>query len=239
MSVFKRPQLRCKVEANTCSLKPGDSLYDTIYPPIHDLRVQPVRPVYHQERYLQLLEQNYKSYGLPFKDRKLPVLPKYVKPITQEEPDVQFYDRVYLMITILKSGIVRVKLNTGMVDLYEKYFKYNKHPPQKSIIKVYRSLGFSEKLIKKIEASYRKIPSRLVAFQKCIDSVFNRPSASKPKKKKVVVVVVEPDPEELIKDEIVEEEVDEDDDPGEDGEMDVEADADADEEVEEEYVNDD
>jgi len=165
MSVFKRPQLRCKFETNTCSLKPGDSLYDTIYPPIHDLRVQPVRPVYHQERYLQLLEQNYKSYGLPFKDRKLPVLPKYVKPITQEEPDVQFYDRVYLMITILKSGIVRVKLNTGMVDLYEKYFKYNKHPPQKSIIKVYRSLGFSEKLIKKIEASYRKYHQDLLHFR--------------------------------------------------------------------------
>jgi len=165
MSVFKRPQLRCKVEANTCSLKPGDSLYDTIYPPIHDLRVQPVRPVYHQERYLQLLEQNYKSYGLPFKDRKLPVLPKYVKPITQEEPDVQFYDRVYLMITILKSGIVRVKLNTGMVDLYEKYFKYNKHPPQKSIIKVYRSLGFSEKLIKRLKHHIEKYHQDLLHFR--------------------------------------------------------------------------
>jgi len=165
MSVFKRPQLRCKFETNTCYLKPGDSLYDTIYPPIHDLRVQPVRPVYHQERYLQLLEQNYKSYGLPFKDRKLPVLPKYVKPITQEEPDVQFYDRVYLMITILKSGIVRVKLNTGMVDLYEKYFKYNKHPPQKSIIKVYRSLGFSEKLIKRLKHHIEKYHQDLLHFR--------------------------------------------------------------------------
>jgi len=166
------------------------------------------------------------------KDLKLPPMTEYIKPFVQEEPDIQFYDRVYLTTQILKNGKVKIKLNTGLVDLYEKFYKYNKHPPQKSVIKVYRSFGFSETLIHKIEKSYNKIPSRLVAFQKCIDKVFNKPSVSKPKKKKVETLpTVDDDPEELIKDEIVEEE-EEDDDPGEDGEMDVEVEVE--EEVEEE-----
>lgn len=232
MSLLKRPSLRSRVEVSSCKLVPGDPLYDLVHPTLDEDLVQSIRPVYHQERYLQLLERNYKSYGLPMKDLKLPPMTEYIKPFVQEEPDIQFYDRVYLTTQILKNGKVKIKLNTGLVDLYEKFYKYNKHPPQKSVIKVYRSFGFSETLIHKIEKSYNKIPSRLVAFQKCIDKVFNKPSVSKPKKKKVETLpTVDDDPEELIKDEIVEEE-EEDDDPGEDGEMDVEVEVE--EEVEEE-----
>lgn len=247
MSLLKRPPLRSKVGTFSCKLVPGDPLYDRIHSCIGDECVAPrrpddrmrvVRPVYNQEDYLRLLKRNYNFYGLQMKDLKLPPMTTYVKPYVQEEPDIQFYDRVYLMTQILKNGRVKIKLNAGMADLYEKYFKYNQHPPQKSIIKVYRSLGFSETLIKKIERSYKRIPSRLVAFQSCIDKIFNKPSVSKPKKKKVEPLPdMTDEPDELIKDEVVEEDIDEDDDPGEDGEMDVEVEVE--EEVEEEFIDND
>jgi hypothetical protein len=229
--MFKRPPLRRKVETISVRLKPGDPIYERIHPPIDDVRVQQKRPVYHQKEYLRLLEKNYKYYGLVMKDLKLPTVTEYVKPFVQKEPEIEFYDRIYVMMSVLKSGKVKIRINTGMYDLYEKYYKYNKHPPQKSVLKVYKSLGFSDTFLKRVEASYKKIPSRLVAFQKCIDRVFNKPSVSKPKKKKIVEEV---EPEEAIEDEVGEE----DDDPGEDGEMDVEVDIE--EEVEEEeFIDDD
>jgi hypothetical protein len=227
--MFKRPPLRRKVDTVSVRLRPGDPLYERIHPPVDDIRVHPKRPVYHQEEYLRLLERNYKSYGLVMKDMKLPTVAEYVKPFEQKEPVIEFYDRIYVMTSVLKSGKVKIKINTGMYDLYEKYYKYNKHPPQKSVLKVYKSLGFSDAFLKRVEASYKKIPSRLIAFQKCIDKVFNKPSVSKPKKKKIVEEV---EPEEVVEDE-------EDDDPGEDGGMDVEIDIEEEVEEEEEFIDDD
>jgi hypothetical protein len=227
--MFKRPPLRRKVDTVSVRLRPGDPLYERIHPPVDDIRVHPKRPVYHQEEYLRLLERNYKSYGLVMKDMKLPTVTEYVKPFEQKEPVIEFYDRIYVMTSVLKSGKVKIKINTGMYDLYEKYYKYNKHPPQKSVLKVYKSLGFSDAFLKRVEASYKKIPSRLIAFQKCIDKVFNKPSVSKPKKKKIVEEV---EPEEVVEDE-------EDDDPGEDGGMDVEIDIEEEVEEEEEFIDDD
>lgn len=232
MSMFKRPPLRRKVDTVSVRLRPGDPLYERIHPPVDDIRVHPKRPVYHQEEYLRLLERNYKSYGLVMKDMKLPTVADYIKPFEQKEPVIEFYDRIYVMTSVLKSGKVKIKINTGMYDLYEKYYKYNKHPPQKSVLKVYKSLGFSDAFLKRVEASYKKIPSRLIAFQKCIDKVFNKPSVSKPKKKKIVEEV---EPEEVIEDEVGEE----DDDPGEDGGMDVEVDIEEEVEEEEEFIDDD
>lgn len=230
--MFKRPPLRRKVDTVSVRLRPGDPLYERIHPPVDDIRVHPKRPVYHQEEYLRLLERNYKLYGLVMKDMKLPTVTEYVKPFEQKEPVIEFYDRIYVMTSVLKSGKVKIKINTGMYDLYEKYYKYNKHPPQKSVLKVYKSLGFSDAFLKRVEASYKKIPSRLIAFQKCIDKVFNKPSVSKPKKKKIVEEV---EPEEVIEDEVGEE----DDDPGEDGGMDVEVDIEEEVEEEEEFIDDD
>jgi hypothetical protein len=231
--------LRRKVETISVRLKPGDPLYERIHPPIDTVQVQQKIPVYHQKEYLKLLEKNYKYYGLPMKDLKLPTVTEYVKPFEQKEPDIEFYDRIYVMTSILKSGKVKIKINTGMYDLYEKYYRYNKQPPQKSVLKVYKSLGFSDAFLKRVEASYKKIPSRVIAFQKCIDKVFNKPSVSKAKKKKVEPEP-EVDPEDLIKVDVVEDEDDnDDDDPGEDGEMDVEVEVDEVEEYGEEYINDD
>lgn len=230
--MFKRPPLRRKVDTVSVRLRPGDPLYERIHPPVDDIRVHPKRPVYHQEEYLRLLERNYKSYGLVMKDMKLPTVAEYVKPFEQKEPVIEFYDRIYVMTSVLKSGKVKIKINTGMHDLYEKYYKYNKHPPQKSVLKVYKSLGFSDAFLKRVEASYKKIPSRLIAFQKCIDKVFNKPSVSKPKKKRIIEEV---EPEEVIEDEVGEE----DDDPGEDGGMDVEIDIEEEVEEEEEFIDDD
>jgi hypothetical protein len=167
------------------------------------------------------------------KDLRLPPESVYTPSEKPVEPDIHYYDRVYVMMSVLKSGKVKVKINTGMRDMYDKYYKHNKHPPQKTVVKVYKSLGFSESFIQRIEASYKKIPERAKAFSKCIDRVFNKPSVSKPKKKK-------PEPEQVEENE--EEEEEEDDDPGEDGEMDVEVEVDEVEEVEEveeEYFNDD
>jgi hypothetical protein len=229
----KRPPLRPKVECVPHRLEKGDYLYDLIHATPIKSATPEKRPVYKQDDYLRLLKRNYEFYGLDMKDLRLPPESVYTPSEKPVEPDIHYYDRVYVMMSVLKSGKVKVKINTGMRDMYDKYYKHNKHPPQKTVVKVYKSLGFSESFIQRIEASYKKIPERAKAFSKCIDRVFNKPSVSKPKKKK-------PEPEQVEENE--EEEEEEDDDPGEDGEMDVEVEVDEVEEVEEveeEYFNDD
>ena len=125
-----------------------------------------------------------------------------------------------------------------MYEMYQKYWKNGDHPPQKTMIKNLKSLGFSEQFIKKVENSYKKIPARVAAFEKCIDRVFNKPSVPKTKQKKKKT---ETEPEPVPEDDPDIEEDDDDHVQGEDFTMDVEVDPDDEDEAvnEEEFIDDD
>jgi len=125
---------------------------------------------------------------------------------------------------------VRVKLNTTIGDLHDKYYNKQKSPPLKALVQAYKSLGYSNAFLEKIIKSHDKKIKITESFN--VDTAFGKEPVKKKKKKE------EPEPEVEEEDE---DEEDEDDDPGEDGEMDVEREDD-DEVVEqnaEEFIDDD
>ena len=239
MSTFIRPPLRRKVVPVPFSKpEPGTFLYQLTKSEYDGKYNCQKNPVYHQDSYLKALKKNYEYWGVEYKDPELPPTPVYIPPQTVKEPYIPFADHVQVTMNVLKSGKIRIKINACMFDMYQKYWKNGEHPPQKTMIKNLKSLGFSEQFIKRVENSYKKIPARTAAFEKCIDRVFNKPSVpkTKPKKKKT-----EPEQETVPEDDIENEEDDEDHVQGEDYTMDVEVDPDDDDEVvnEEEFIDDD
>lgn len=241
MSTFIRPPLRRKVVPIPFSKpEPGTFLHELTKSEYDGKFVRQKDPVYHQESYLKALKKNYEYWGLDYKDPGLPPTPEYIPPETVKEPHIPFADHVQVTMNILKSGKIRIKINPCMYDMYQKYWKNGDHPPQKTMIKNLKSLGFSERFIKRVENNYKRIPARVAAFEKCIDRVFNKPSVPKTKSKKKKSEQ-EPEQETVPEDDPENEEDDEDHVQGEDYTMDVEVDPDDDDEAvnEEEFIDDD
>ena len=237
--MYKRPlpRTRSRYDERRCNEKPkeGTFLYNILNPGPTTFAKFEKQSVYHQDSYLKLLKQNYKNLGIEFKD---PCLPEYVPPPKPEvinEPELMAPDRVYLKLRYLKSGIVRVKLETSFVSLYEKYYSKNKMPPQKSVIAAYKSFGFSDKFLDRIKKNYIRLPILQKRFEKVFEKIFNKETVKKTKKKKEEEQVVEDLPEE----EKEEDDDEEDDVVNMENEMDVEVDEeDVEEVVEDDYISD-
>jgi hypothetical protein len=235
MSMYKRPPLRVREEPRASSRpRPGTFLDTIVNPPPSVPYIRKKYPVYQKEVYLSLLKRNCKELGLEYKE---PDIPDYVppqRPKPPSEPRLTFSDKVYMKVRILKSGIIRVKLDASFANLHEKYYSKQKQPPMKSVIQAYKSMGFSPEFLEKIKTRYSKFAEHGKKVEKMIDEIFNKEPAKKPKKKKEEVIEEEEEEED--------EEEDQDDDPGEDGEMDVEVDNDDDneqpQEEEEAYLSD-
>jgi len=240
MSMYKRPPLR----VNNPIQKPhepvrfqeGTFLHRLFKAPKTQWHERVRQPVYQKEAYFSLLKRNCEDLGIEYKQ---PDIPDYVPPTPPEpekEPILVYSDQVYLKLKYLKSGIIRVKIDTSFLNLYEKYYSKNKLPPTKSIIQAYKSMGFSEKFLEKIKKRCEKKVEFGKKVSVAIDAIFNKEPVKKIKKKKEEVVVDDEVPEEEEPDDPEEE----DDDPGEDGEMDVEVDEDLDDEQPQEdmYMSD-
>jgi len=240
MSFYKRPSKRVrptpsgrvgKLDENSFL---GQILKKTVteYVPI------PKRPVYHQDAYLNMLEKNYKDMGIPYVKPELPVVVPVVKPPQTEEPELDVPDRVYLKLRVLKNGIVRIKLNCAIWDLYNKYYKYAKRPPFKSVLQAYKSHGFSKEYLEKLKINEEKHKRHAIHIEKVFAKIFDKEPVKKPKKEKKKPKEMEEDVDEI-------KEVDEDDDivpqsddPEEEETLDVEPDEDDEPDPEEEYVDD-
>ena len=239
--MYKRPPLRVREEPGISTRpKPGSFLDKIVNPPPSAGYKQKRYPVYQKDTYLALLKRNYHALGLEYKE---PDIPDYVPPVKSErpsEPELTFADKVYMKVRILKSGIIRIKLDTSFAVLYEKYYSNQKHPPMKSIIQAYKSLGFSSEFLEKVKTKFSKFADHKKKVQEKIDSIFNKEPVKKPKKTKKKEELIEDENEEIEEERDDEEE--EDDDPGEDGEMDVELDEDLDEQPQadqdEAYISD-
>jgi hypothetical protein len=233
--MYKRPPLRVREEPRPSGRpRPGTFLDRIVNPPPSVPYVQKKYPVYQKEVYLALLKRNCKELGLEYKE---PDIPDYVPPQRSKppiEPQLTFSDKVYMKVRVLKSGIIRIKLDASFANLHEKYYSKQKQPPMKSVIQAYKSMGFSPEFLEKIKTRYSKFAEHRKKVEKMIDEIFNKEPAKKPKKKKEEVIEEEEEEED--------EEEDQDDDPGEDGEMDVEVDNDDDneqpQEDEEAYLSD-
>lgn len=239
--MYKRPPLRVREEPGISTRpKPGSFLDKIANPPPTVGYKQKRYPVYQKDTYLALLKRNYHALGLEYKELDIP---DYVPPVKSErpsEPELTFADKVYMKVRILKSGIIRIKLDTSFAVLYEKYYSNQKHPPMKSIIQAYKSLGFSSEFLEKVKTKFSKFADHKKKVQEKIDSIFNKEPAKKPKKTKKKEEFIEDENEEI--EEERDDEQEEDDDPGEDGEMDVELDEDPDEQPQDDqdeaYISD-
>tara|TARA_B110000305_G_scaffold93484_1_gene105343 strand:+ start:338 stop:934 length:597 start_codon:yes stop_codon:yes gene_type:complete len=194
-------------------------------------------PVYHQDDYLKLLEANYKKMGLPYVDPQLPIIQPRVYPEPRKEPELTFGDRIQVNLRVLKNGIVRVKINSSIAELYAKYYRHAKRPPFKMVLQAYKSHGFSDKFLQRIEKNNEKRKDLYIRIGKVFTKIFDKEPMKKVKKAKKK----EEEPE-IIED-VVEPIEDEDqppksDEPEEEETLDVEPDEEDEEEVEEEYILD-
>jgi hypothetical protein len=187
-------------------------------------------PVYHQDDYLKLLEANYKKMGLPYVDPQLPIIQPRVYPEPRKEPELTFGDRIQVNLRVLKNGIVRVKINSSIAELYAKYYRHAKRPPFKMVLQAYKSHGFSDKFLQRIEKNNEKRKDLYIRIGKVFTKIFDKEPMKKVKKKKKEEEIVEP-----IEDEDQPPKSDE---PEEEETLDVEPDEEEEEEVEEEYILD-
>ena len=236
MSMYKRPSPRVRndyTDPKPVKFAEGSFLHGIVNPGRTDVYRFKPDPVYEQEAYLNALEKHYKQCGIPFKDPQLPDSVKIVTSEPTKEPELGFPDQVYLKMRILKSGIVRIKLDASIATLHEKYYKKALRPPQKSILSAYKSMGFSPQFLEKTKKRFDWKVKEQKRIEKVIDKIFNKEPVKKVKKKKK-------EEEEIIED-LNEDEEEKDDAPEEDEGLDVEPDADEDVEEpvdEEEYLSD-
>jgi hypothetical protein len=231
MSMFKRPSQRVKIDGEIPRSRPieGSYLYDIIKQTPTQFYEHKKAPIYMLDSYLKMLKQNNERMGIPYVEPELPEATPLPDPVISKEPELIFGDRVQVTLRVLKSGIVRVKVNGAIATMYEKYYKKAIHPPIKEIIQAYKSHGFSKEFLEKIKKSHEKKMVFAKKVPKILEKIFDKEPVKKPKKEK------KKEPEEEIENDNPEEE-EEEDIPDEEGQMDVEPDE---EEVveEEEYFS--
>ena len=229
--MYKRPSKRVKVHPVRGTIPSGSFLGSIIHnePPKFYERVK--QPVYQQESYLRALKKNYEDNGLPFKDPELPDYVEPERPQPTKEPELTYGDRVQVTFRILKSGIVRVKVNAAIADVYDKYYRHGKKPPFKTILQAYKSHGFSKEFLEKIKMKNEKQKLFATKVEKILEKIFDKEPVKKPKKEKKKPV--EEEEEQLP--EVEEEE--EDDVPEDEGGLDMELEVDEEVVEEEEYFS--
>jgi glutamyl-tRNA reductase len=129
-----------------------------------------------------------------------------------------------------------VKINSAIAELYDKYYKHAKRPPFKMVLQAYKSHGFSNEFLQRIEKNNEKRKREALRIEKIFTKIFDKEPTKKVKKAKK-----KEEPE--LNEDVVEPIEDEDqppksDEPEEEETLDVEPDEEDEEEVEEEYVSD-
>jgi hypothetical protein len=231
MSLYKRRPPRVKPPPSTRPYEPipeGHFLYSIVNPQPTKYYVFEKLDVHKRQDYFKMLEKNNMEMGIPYVE---PVLREYVPVVTPPppvEPYLEFSDQVKVNIRVLKNGVVRVKINSAIATMFEKY----KRPTLKIILQAYKAQGFSQEFLDRIKKRHQKRLEFSKKVPGIIDGIFNKEPVKKVKK-----VKKKPEPEVDLEIEEEEQEIEEDVIPPEDGEMDVEVEINE-EEQEEEYISD-
>ena len=236
MSMYKRPSQRVKNDSYEHRPAPVDSfLHKLMNPSPIEYPVKVLQPIYQQDLYLRLFKENQKFWGITYVDPELPILSPTVYPEPRKEPELTYGDRVQVVLRVLKNGIVRVKVNGAIADMYAKYYgpgvNHDKVPPFKAILQAYKAHGFSKEYLDRITKNNDKRKSIQIRIDKVFTKIFDKEpvkKVKKEKKKKVedIIELVEPEEDKPPVPDVQEE----------DETLDVEPDED--EEKEEEYASD-
>jgi len=235
--MYKRPSQRVKNDSYEHRPAPVDSfLHKLMNPSPIEYPVKVLQPIYQQDLYLRLFKENQKFWGITYVDPELPILSPTVYPEPRKEPELTYGDRVQVVLRVLKNGIVRVKVNGAIADMYAKYYgpgvNHDKVPPFKAILQAYKAHGFSKEYLDRITKNNDKRKSIQIRIDKVFTKIFDKEpvkKVKKEKKKKVedIIELVEPEEDKPPVPDVQEE----------DETLDVEPDEDEEEE-EEEYVSD-
>ena len=238
--MYKRPSQRVKVHTSHIrGCIPDDTFIGRITKRNPVIQFKFVKdPVYHRDDYLKLLEENYKKMGLPYVDPQLPIVQPRVYPEPRKEPELTFGDRVQVNLRVLKSGIVRVKINSAIAELYAKYYKHAKRPPFKMVLQAYKSHGFSKEFLQRIEKNNEKRKDLYIRIGKVFTKIFDKEPMKKVKKAKKKEEEIVEQVEDIIEPVEDEDQPPKFDEPEEEETLDVEPDEEEEEEVEEEYILD-
>lgn len=236
--MFKQPSRRINCRGTNKVIRPteGTLMHYILTPRPTSYPVIRSGPIHNYDDYIRLFKRNSEVMGIPFVEREYPKCAPPVLTTHIEEPKLEYSDQVQVSLKVLKNGLVRIKINTAISSLYEKYYSQCRKPPIKAVVQAYKSHGFSDTFIERIiEGSEKKLEygKKIGAI---IDKIFDTKSMKKTKKKKEMEVEVEAD-----ESDIEPENDDEDKDdaiPEEDGGLDVEPDEDEVVEEEEEYISD-
>jgi hypothetical protein len=244
--MFKRPsqRVRCPPPIRGDRPKEGAFLYDIINSKPPEVFTFEKQSIYRKEDYIKVLKMNQQSLGIPYVEPILPEPTPRRIPQRIDEPELEFGDRIQVILRVLKNGMVRVKVNGAIATMYEKYYRYGKQAPIKTTLQACKAHGFSKEFLEKIKKNYDK---RMIYAKKVpgiLEKIFDKQPVKKVKKVKKVEKVEEEeeiveDDETVKSDEPIEDETLKSDEPIEDETLDVEPDEDDEEVVEEEeYVSD-
>ena len=238
--MYKRPSQRVKVHTSHIrGCIPDDTFIGRITKRNPVIQFKFVKePVYHRDDYLKLLEENYKKMGLPYVEPQLPIVQPRVYPEPRKEPELTFGDRVQVNLRVLKSGIVRVKINSAIAELYAKYYKHAKRPPFKMVLQAYKSHGFSKEFLQRIEKNNEKRKDLYIRIGKVFTKIFDKEPMKKVKKAKKKEEEIVEQVEDIVEPVEDEDQPPKSDEPEEEETLDVEPDEEEEEEVEEEYILD-
>ena len=229
--MYRRPAPRQKIHTASLVRPTKDDVRRILKIVPREEREEPskVFSVQNSELYLKLIKRNYEYYELEFKKPEVVELIYIPPPVKVIERHFEYPDNVVVKLNVLKSGKVRIKLFSHVAQLWEKYNSKGKIPPHKMLVSAYKSMGYSEAFINKMNKSFERKKVLEIKYEKMIQNIFERHSTKKkaPAKKKKK----EEEPEEKP-DDTVEEEPDDDDVTPEEDEA-IEVDNDDDEDVDE------
>ena len=225
------------------SLKKGTFLYDIVNTKEGHIPDKKVFYVQNHESYLKDLEKNYNYYNVPFKKPNVYEIEKPKSLSRKFISKVEYLDSVIVNLNVLKNGKVRVKINTDMISLYENWYKQMKLPSIKTVIKVYKNLGYDDTFLntmleknKKREKMLEKGWKKIEEFSEASKNVKKKKKKRKEKKEEVEPEV-EPEVENGSENEL-EENNEDGDEPEEDEAIVVDEEGDDEEVVEDDYVSD-
>lgn len=164
--------------------------------------------VQNADYYVNALRKNYEDCNVPFKQPDVIESVCRYPDLVSPEKYVDFLDKVYVKLNILKSGKVRLKIVPHFLIMWENYYSKGKVPPIKTIIAAYKAVGYSDKFIDKIQKNAKKRTEFMKKIAIVLEKIFDKSTTTRKK-----TVKVKPEPVvEKEEDEAPPEEEDEDDD---------------------------
>lgn len=183
--MLKRPSLRIHPTPTPHDIKPTSGVLADI---IRGFKTEPSHPqkrksfsLQAHEVYMRLLERNYKECGVPFKVPEVTELQPPKTNDTPDEPELDFADKVYVKMNILKSGKVRIKLVPHFLEMWNNYYSKGKKPPIKTVIAAYKAIGFSNVFLEKITANQKKRAEFAKKIEKVLEKIFDKSTTTKRK----------------------------------------------------------